>query len=158
MMLIERYQNGCTDMDRLTSFSMAKTLIGIAVADGSIASIDDTAQTYVPGLKGTEYGRTPIRALLQMESGVTFNEDDNDGSSDVFILQRATIGHQKPGGSLAAVMQFNTRYAPPGRRFSCSPAATTVLGLVVAGATGRRQRRPPVPAPAEPVGLLAIKS
>ena len=39
-------------------------LIGIAVAEGAIKSIDDTAETYVPGLKGKEYGATPIRALL----------------------------------------------------------------------------------------------
>ena len=68
--LVERYQYGRTDKHRLASFSMAKTviglLIGIAVEEGAIRSIDDLAEVYVPGLMGTEYGRTPIKALLQM--------------------------------------------------------------------------------------------
>ena len=74
--LVERYQYGRTDTDRLTSFSMAKSvvalLIGIALKEGAIGSVDDLAETYVPGLKDTEYGRTPIKALLLMASGVAF--------------------------------------------------------------------------------------
>src|SRR6516162_2957453 len=45
-------------------------LIGIAIGDGAIKSIENAAETYVPGFKGTEYGKTPIRDLLQMSSGV----------------------------------------------------------------------------------------
>ena len=86
--LVERYQYGRTDTDRLTSFSMAKTvialLIGIAVKEGAIRSVDDLAETYVPGLKDTEYGRTPIKALLLMASGVAFSEDYNSQSSDIY--------------------------------------------------------------------------
>ena len=47
-------------------------LIGIAVSEGAVRSIDERAEAYVPELKGTEYGRTPIKALLQMSSGVAF--------------------------------------------------------------------------------------
>ena len=57
---------------------MAKTivalLIGIAVKEGAIGSIDELAEAYVPGLEGSEYGRTPMKALLQMSSGVAFRE------------------------------------------------------------------------------------
>ena len=67
-----------TDRDRLTSQSMAKTvlamLIGIAIDEGSIRSIDDAASVYVPELAGTELGRTPLRALLHMASGIAFTE------------------------------------------------------------------------------------
>jgi len=81
--LLEHYQYGRTDRDLLISQSMAKSitglLIGIAIADGAIKSVDDTADTYVPGLKGTEYGATPIRALLHMSSGVDFGEDRDQG-------------------------------------------------------------------------------
>ena len=79
MILVERYQYGRTDRHRFTSFSMAKTvtamLIGIAIAEGAIRSVDDLAAAYVPALAGTEYGRTSLRHLLQMSSGVRFNED-----------------------------------------------------------------------------------
>jgi CubicO group peptidase (beta-lactamase class C family) len=137
--LIERYQYGRTDADRLTSFSMAKTivglLIGIAIREGKIRSIDDLAETYVPGLKGTAYGRTPIKALLQMRSGVFFRENYGDAKSDIYTLAHLTLG-QDPGGSLAAVKRFNWRRAPPGAYFSYSSADTVVLGLVLAAATG----------------------
>jgi CubicO group peptidase (beta-lactamase class C family) len=138
--LLERYQYGRTDTDRLTSFSMAKSvvalLIGIAVKEGAIRSVDDLAETYVPGLKDTEYGRTPIKALLLMASGVAFSEDYANRSSDIYTLARLTL-EQDPAGSLTAVKQFNTRRSPPGARFSYSSAESLVLGLVLAAATKR---------------------
>ena len=137
--LAERYQYGRTDTDRLTSFSMAKSvvalLIGIALKEGAIGSVDDLAETYVPGLKDTEYGRTPIKALLLMASGVAFSEDYASRSSDINKLARLTL--EDPADSLAAVKQFNTRRSPPGARFSYSSAETVVLGLVLAAATKR---------------------
>jgi CubicO group peptidase (beta-lactamase class C family) len=115
--LVERYQYARTDKQRLASFSMAKTitalLIGIAVQEGAIRSIDDMAEIYVPGLKGSEYGRTPIKALLQMSSGVAFTETVWDTTSDIWTLSRQTI-QQGPEGSLEAVKRFNRRYAQPG--------------------------------------------
>src|SRR5262245_29492530 len=118
---------------------MAKTitalLIGIALKEGAIRSIDDVAEIYVPGLKDTEYGRTPIKALLQMSSGVAFSEVYSDTASDIWTLSRLTI-QQGPEGSLQAVKRFNRCYAQPGQRFHAS-AETLVLGLVLAGATVR---------------------
>jgi CubicO group peptidase (beta-lactamase class C family) len=138
--LVERYQYGRTDAHRMATFSMAKTvtglLVGLAVADGAIRSIDDTAETYVPGLKGTEYGRTPIRALLQMSSGISFREDYGDPASDIYRLARLTL-EGDPGGSVAALRLFDRRAAAPGAVFSYSSADSLALGLVLRGATGR---------------------
>jgi CubicO group peptidase (beta-lactamase class C family) len=138
--LVERYQYGRTDRDRLMSFSMAKTvlslLIGIAVKEGAIRSVDDLAESYVADLKDTEYGRTSIKALLLMASGVAFSEEYDNRSSDISKLARMTIEPGSPG-SLTAVKQFNTRRDPPGVRFSYSSAESLVLGLVLAAATKR---------------------
>ena len=138
--LVERYQYGRTDMDRMASFSMAKSivglLIGIALEEGAIRSVDDPAEAYVPGLKDTEYGRTPIKALLLMASGVAFAEDYDSKSSDINKLARLTVEPGSPG-SLAALKQFNTRREAPGMRFSYSSAESLVLGLVLAAATKR---------------------
>ena len=77
--LVERYQYARNDRHRFTSFSMAKTvtamLIGIAISEGRIRSVDDPAAAYVPALADTEYGRTSLRHLLQMSSGVRFEEN-----------------------------------------------------------------------------------
>jgi CubicO group peptidase (beta-lactamase class C family) len=138
--LVERYQYGRTDTDRMASFSMAKSivglLIGIALKEGAIRSLDDPAEAYVPGLKDTEYGRTPIKALLLMASGVAFAEDYDSKSSDINKLARLTIEPGSPG-SLVALKQFNTRRDGPGVRFSYSSADSLVLGLVLAAATKR---------------------
>ena len=72
--LYEHYQYARTDRHRFLSQSMAKTitamLIGIAVSENKIRSIDDLVSVYVPGLANTEYGKTSIRDLLHMSSGV----------------------------------------------------------------------------------------
>jgi len=76
--IFERYQYARTDQDRFVSQSMVKSitglLIGIAISEGAIKSVDDIPEMYVPGFVGTEYGRTPIRDLLHMSSGVDFGE------------------------------------------------------------------------------------
>jgi CubicO group peptidase (beta-lactamase class C family) len=136
---VERYQYARTDRDRFTSWSMAKTvtsmLIGIAIAEGRIRSVDDPAATYVPGLFGTEYGRTSLRHLLQMSSGVRFVEEYRPGD-DVSKLSIDTFLQMGPGGA-SAVASFNERVVPAGTKFSYASVETEVLGLVLAAAVGR---------------------
>jgi hypothetical protein len=110
-------------------------LIGIALQGRLIRSIDDPAAAYVPGLAGCEYGRTSLRHLLQMSSGVRFTEDYS-GADDFSRLRESTIRLNGPGG-VSAVTEFNERAASAGTRFSYSSAETQVLGLVLTGATGR---------------------
>ncbi|MCW5744955.1 MAG: serine hydrolase [Alphaproteobacteria bacterium] len=135
--LVETYQYDRTEHHRFTSFSMAKTitamLLGIALRDGAIRSLDDRADTYVPEFRGTAYGETPIRHLLTMSSGVAFTED-YDGKDDITRLWRATLLRTGPGGPVA-VTQFNSRSRPPGEKFHYASAETQVLGMVLRGAT-----------------------
>lgn len=137
--LIERYQYGRTPAHRFTSFSMAKTLVaamtGLAVQDGVIQSLNDPAERYARGLSGTEYGRTPLKALLTMSSGVRFRED-YDGQDDSARLSRAVIGRQSAGGA-DAVRAFNDRIAQPGERWYYASAETFVLALVLREALKR---------------------
>ena len=137
--LVERYQYGRTDRQRFTSWSMGKTvtamLFGIAIAEGHIRSVDDPAERYVPELAGTEYGRTSLRHLLQMSSGVKFVEKYT-GDDDVAELSRRTFLRLKPGG-VEAVKPFNERAVPAGTKFSYASVETQVLGLVLARAVGR---------------------
>jgi CubicO group peptidase (beta-lactamase class C family) len=94
---------------------MAKTitglLVGIALSEGAIHSLNDVAATYVPELQGTEYGSTPIRALLHMSSGVAFSEVEYSLDEDIARLSGALLGP----GAVGAVPAL---------------AETEVLGLV----------------------------
>jgi CubicO group peptidase (beta-lactamase class C family) len=138
--LFEHYQYGRTDRDLLISQSMVKSitgmLIGIAIADGAIKSVDDTVETYVPGLKGTEYGATPLRALLHMSSGVDFGEEKDQGRDldRLWIDMVRGIGSK---GTIASIAQFNRRIAPPGTRYSYASIEPDVLGLVLHNAVSK---------------------
>src|SRR5215470_3602309 len=119
--------------------AMAKTvtsmLMGIAIAEGHIRSVDEPAAAYVPALEGTEYGKTSLRHLLQMSSGVRFIEDYS-GNDDVMTLSRDTFVQAGEGG-VKAVNGYNQRIAPPGTRFYYASSETQVLGLVLRNAVGR---------------------
>jgi CubicO group peptidase (beta-lactamase class C family) len=145
--LVERYQYARTDRHRFASFSMAKTvtamLIGLAIAENLIRSVDDPAGFYVPALADTEYGRTPIRHLLQMSSGVRFREDYSgrggnapDVQDDAARLFAATVLQGGPGG-VEAVKPYNERVRWSGALFSYASVETQVLGLVLRSVVGR---------------------
>ena len=136
--LYEHYQYARTDRDRFLSQSMAKTitamLIGVAVSEGKIKSIDDSVSAYVPGLGDAEYGKTSIRDLLHMSSGVAFSEV-YDGKDDIARLSRDLF--IEPGKNpVASVAQFNTRATPPGTKWHYASVETEILGLVLRSATG----------------------
>lgn len=138
--LFERYQYGRRDTHRFVSQSVAKTfvamLVGIALKDGKIRSIDDLAQDYVPELKGRAYGQTSLRALLTMSSGVAFSES-YDGTDDFVKFSRDLRRSDLPSaGTLLA--RYNNRTAPPLTRFAYASTETEVLGLVLMTATGKR--------------------
>jgi CubicO group peptidase (beta-lactamase class C family) len=134
--LFEHYQYARTDRDKFLSQSMAKTivamLLGIAVREGAIRSIDQNAAESVPALRGSEYGETPIRALLHMASGVAFKEI-YDAPGDNQRLSQMLFGPSNPGPA-QAVAVFNTREVLADTRFHYAGSETEVLGLVVTAA------------------------
>jgi len=135
---VERYQYARTDAHRFAGFSMTKTvtalLVGVALGEGRIRSLDDPAERYVSELAGSEYGRTSLRHLLQMSSGVRF-EEAYTGRDDIWRLWVGTVLQDGPGAA-AALAPFNERARWPGAVFAYASAETQVLGLVVARATG----------------------
>jgi CubicO group peptidase (beta-lactamase class C family) len=134
--LFEHYQYGRTDRQKLLSQSMVKSitgmLIGIAISERAIKSVDDTPDAYVPGFKGTEYGGTPIRDLLHMSSGVDFGEE-REGGRDLNRLWHDMVlglGITKKG-TINSITQFNRRIAPPGTRYYYASIEPDVLGVVL---------------------------
>src|SRR6185503_14104219 len=63
--------------------SLVSSLVGAAIEDGYIKSIDDPVTRYIPKLKGSAYEGVTVRQLLTMTSGVKWNEDYTDPKSDV---------------------------------------------------------------------------
>jgi CubicO group peptidase (beta-lactamase class C family) len=141
--LAERYQYARKAADRFASASMAKTvlamLIGIAISEKKISSIDDRADQYVAELQGHPYGETSLRNLLTMSSGVKFDEggeDAGDPRSDSSMLIANTVGLQGSGGA-SSVAPFIERLRPAGEKFHYSSGESEVLGLVLRNAVGQ---------------------
>src|SRR5260370_4614647 len=140
--LFESYQYARTDRNRFFSGSMAKTitgmLIGIAIAEGAIKSVDDTPETYVRGFKDTEYGKTPIRDLLHMSSGVEFGEaEDNGRDLDRLWIDMVRGSRIFQKGTIKSIVQFNHRVAAPGTRFRYASIEPDVLGVVLRNAVDK---------------------
>ena len=135
----ETYQLGNTDQTRWMSMSVVKsiaaTLVGAAIRDGDIESLDDDVSRYVTRLRGTAYEGVSVRNLLMMASGVDWNETYTDPASDRRRLLEAQIA-QEPGGMLE-VMAGLSRAAPPGTRWNYSTGETQVVAELVRAATGK---------------------
>lgn len=134
---LERYGLGFDGQGRWTSFSVAKsftsTLVGAAVKDGFIKSLDDKVSLYIPDLKGSAYDDVSVRQLLTMTSGVKWNEDYSDPNSDVARFNN----HQPEAGveALVTYMRKLPREAPAGSRWLYSTGETNLVGTLVQQAT-----------------------
>lgn len=137
---LERYGMGNGPESRWTSFSTAKsmtsTLAGAALHDGSIRSLDDPAERYLPTLKGSTYEGVSVRNVLRMCSGVAWKEEyDPNGTSDIVRFGAAIASNRS--GAVLDLMRGLPRAAPQGTRFNYSSGETCLLGAIVAAATKR---------------------
>ena len=137
-MVHESYYKGTGPEDLRISWSVAKSylsaLFGIVAAEGHISSLDDPVTKYAPSLKDTAYDGASIQDVLQMSSGVTFNEDYLDYNSDINRMGRVI--------ALGGTMDEFTRglketFVTPGTQWQYVSIDTHVLGMVIRGATGR---------------------
>jgi CubicO group peptidase (beta-lactamase class C family) len=130
---------GNTEKTRWMSMSVAKsvtsTLIGAAVKDGYISSIDDQVVKYVPRLVGSAYDGATVRNVLMMASGAKWNETYTDPTSDRRQLLEAQIS-QKPGSAMDLMSKL-PRAAAPGSVNNYSTGETQVAGEIVYNAVKR---------------------
>ncbi len=135
----ERYGLGFDAAGRWTSFSVAKsftsTLVGAAIQDGHIKSLEDKVSAYLPGLRGSAYDDVTVRQLLTMSSGVRWNEDYEDPEADVAQFNNAT-----PEAGMDATVSYLRklpRAHPPGERWNYNTGESNLIGVLVSAATGK---------------------
>jgi CubicO group peptidase (beta-lactamase class C family) len=135
----ERYGLGFDAAGRWTSFSVAKsftsTLVGAAIQDGYIQSLEDKVSRYIPGLRGSAYDDVSVRQLLTMSSGVRWNEDYEDPNADV-----AQFNNAKPEPGMDATVSYMRklpRAHPPGEAWHYNTGETNLIGVLVSSATGK---------------------
>jgi len=132
----ERYSNGFTPEDHHISWSMSKSVIsalfGIAIEEGVINSIEETVTDYLPEFAGTGYDGVRIKDVLQMSTGVGFNEDYSDFNSDINIMGR----YFALGMPMADFSKTLNRDHEPGTFNHYVSINTQVLGMILVQATG----------------------
>ncbi len=133
----EDYELGIGPKTRWSSFSMAKsissTLLGAALKQGLIKSLDEPVTRYVPALKGGAYDDVSIRNILQMASGVKWDETYTDANSD--LRKVAALRLQQKPGLILNYMKELPRIAAPGTLWNYNTGETFILGGVIEGAT-----------------------
>ena len=131
--VFERYALGNDEDSRWISFSVAKSvtsmLVGAALHDGYIGSVDDKISDYIPRLRNSPYEQSSIRNVLQMSSGVEWNEDYADPESDINKVPWNTL-------QMASYLRDKPRNSEPGEKFNYNTAETNLVGDVVRAAIG----------------------
>ena len=136
---LERYAMGNGPQSRWTTFSVAKsvtsTLVGCALREGSIASLDDRIPRYVPALRDSVWADCSISHLMTMTSGIQWSEDFSllHGSD---LLRYVHAIESRTSGAVMELVRSRDRAAEPGTVFNYSTADSYVLGAVLAGAIG----------------------
>jgi len=129
----ERYRLGNDRATRWISYSVAKSvvsmLIGAAIQDGYIGSVDEKVSDYLPRLKGSAYDQARIRDLLQMASGVAWNETYEDPDSDINQADWNTL-------ALYDYLRDKPRNGKPGEVFNYNTAETNLAGNLLRSAIG----------------------
>lgn len=136
-LVFENYHDGQEVDTRHISWSVAKSFIsalfGIAIEEGHIKSIDQKVEEYLPELKGSGYEGVKIKDVLQMSTGVKFNEDYGDQNSDINRWFRAfALGESQNDFAGTLVNEI-----PPGTQNHYVSINTHVLGMIIVKATGK---------------------
>jgi CubicO group peptidase (beta-lactamase class C family) len=135
--VLERYGLGLKASDRWSTMSMVKSmtamLVGAAIAEGFLGSVDDRVTDHLPQLVETAYDGVTVRHLLTMSSGVAWREDYADCSSHVNQYSRL-LAAKKPCGVLD-LLKTLSRAHPPGTVWSYNTGDTYLLGAVLTAAT-----------------------
>ena len=134
--VFESYRQGADEETLFTSWSVAKsvtaTLVGLAEQDGLIDSLNDPVKKYLPEPSDSPYGDVSIHHVLQMSSGVVFDETYEEPNSDFWVFMNEFAGKGRVNDYLLTVEAG----APPGSKYNYNTSETQLLGWLVRRVTG----------------------
>lgn len=137
--LLEAYGEHADEETVWTSFSVAKSvssmLLGVALKEGAIESMEDPLEKYIPELKEEDYGKVTVRQLLTMTSGIAWNEDYTDANSDVAQMYQAECDAEE--AHILTYMKSLKADHKPGTKWNYSTGETDLLGILIQKATGK---------------------
>jgi CubicO group peptidase (beta-lactamase class C family) len=135
----ENYRNNTNERTRFMGWSMTKSftsaLIGIALSEGRIKSIDDRIDSYLPELKGGGYEGVTIRQIMQMRSGVDY-EERYDFANPGIAASNHIAALVKNVARFADRARTIKRLHKPGEVFQYKTLDTAVLGWLLERVSG----------------------
>ena len=136
---LEAYGEGIDQHSLWTSYSVAKSissmLVGVALKQGDIKSMDDKLGEYITELVGYDYGEVSVRQLLTMTSGIDWNEDYEDPNSDVAqMYQKECVGDE---AHILTYMKELKQIHTPGEHWNYSTGETDLVGILIQKASGK---------------------
>lgn len=136
---LEAYADNANKEQLWTSFSVAKSissmLLGIALKEGYIKSMEDKLEEYIPEFKAKDYGKVTVRQLLTMTSGIDWNEDYTDKNSDVAQMYLKEC--QDTEAHIITYMKDLKSLYPNGEKWNYSTGETDLVGILIQKATGK---------------------
>ncbi len=141
--VFEKYFHGADQNSRFVSQSVGKSiasiLVGVAVSEGKIQSVDDPVDEYLPYLKASGYHGVSIRNILNMSTGVSYSEDYRDPNSGAALIGAALLKGKPTFQEFVSSME--PTQVKPGTRFEYQSVNTQALGLLLEKVTGMRLNR-----------------
>jgi CubicO group peptidase (beta-lactamase class C family) len=137
--IIEKYFNDGDQNTRYMSQSVSKSivsiLVGVAVEEGLIKSVDDPITKYLPYLSESGYSNNIVKNILQMSTGVDYEEDYGNPQSEAARLGAAAFsGSPSFKDYIKSMKPTDT---PPGTKFKYQSVSTQVLGILLETVTGK---------------------
>ena len=137
--VLEHYDLGFDAHSRWPSMSMAKsistTLVGAAIRDGAIRSVDDPLTHYLPVLSRTQYADVTLRHLLQMATGLSWDETQVDAASHRRAMLELQIDQQPD--RITSYLAGRNRVAASGEHWVYSTGEVHIVGALLRAATGK---------------------
>lgn len=138
--VFEYYDQGNTPNTLWTSRSVAKSivtvLLGIALQDGQIESVDDPLVKYLPELKDSAWENVTVEQLMQHTSGIAWNEDYADPNSDFANMTTCEAG-ARPFDCVFELVKSRPKIAEPGEIWSYSTGGAWLVGVLLERVTGK---------------------
>ena len=137
---VEKYFHEADRNSKFVSQSLSKSivsiLVGAAVEEGAIKSVEDPVTKYLPYLSESGYRNVTVKNLLQMSTGVDYSENYKDPKSGAALIGAALLTGSPSFEKYA--QSIRPTKTPPGTKFEYQSINTQVLGLLLEKVTGKR--------------------
>lgn len=142
----ESYRNGMTPRDRHILMSVSKSMLGLLagiLTERGTLNIDAEAAAYIPELASTAFAGARVRDLLDMRTGITFDEDYQATEGAIIDYRKSTNWNppepgEEPTDLRAFLLTLTERDGPHGGVFDYKSPCTDLLGWIIERAAGRR--------------------